>query len=85
MNSRRHSLILCLFFAGCLFPARLAAQTATPTPVLTPSDAKAEAIVTRAIEVVGGNLYLNIQTVVGRGFFTAFRDGIRWIQLEVQL
>jgi hypothetical protein len=79
MNPRCFSIILCLSVAGCLFPARLAAQTATPTPVPTVSDPKAEAIVTRAIEVVGGNSYLNIKTVVGRGFFTAFRDGISQI------
>jgi hypothetical protein len=79
MNLRGQSIILGLFLTGCLFPARLAAQTATPTPIPTASDPKAEAIVTRAIEVVGGNSYLNIQTVVGRGFFTAFKDGISQI------
>jgi hypothetical protein len=40
------------------------------------STAKAEAIVKRGIEVLGGSAYLNVQTVVGRGFFTAFQDGI---------
>ena len=75
MNSRRQSIFLWLFLVGCLFPVGLAAQTPAPTPVPTSSDLKAEAIVTRALEVVGGNSYLNVQTVVGRGFFTAFKDG----------
>src|SRR6266508_1490940 len=75
MNSRRQSIFLRLFLVGCLFPVGLAAQTPAPTPVPTSSDLKAEAIVTRALEVVGGNSYLNVQTVVGRGFFTAFKDG----------
>src|SRR5712691_7067293 len=37
---------------------------------------KAEAIVTRAIEAVGGNGYLNVRTVVGRGLFTAYQEGM---------
>jgi hypothetical protein len=39
-------------------------------------DAKAQAIVARAIEVLGGNAYLNVRTVVGRGFYSSFKDGI---------
>lgn len=38
--------------------------------------AKAEEILKRATEAIGGNAYLNVRTVVGRGFFTIFRDGI---------
>lgn len=38
--------------------------------------AKAEQILARAIEVVGGSNYLNVKAVVGRGFFTSFVDGI---------
>ncbi len=50
-------------------------QDSAPTP--SPQDpARAEAIVNRGIEVLGGNSYLNVKTVVGRGFFTAFQDGI---------
>jgi hypothetical protein len=37
---------------------------------------KAETIVTRAIEAVGGNSYLNVRTVVGRGLFTAYQEGM---------
>ena len=38
--------------------------------------AKAEAILTHAIEALGGADYLNVKTVVGRGFFTTFADGM---------
>ena len=41
--------------------------------------AKAEAIVNRGIEVLGGSAYVNVHTVVGRGFFTSFQDGISQI------
>jgi len=37
---------------------------------------KAEAIVTRGIDAVGGNNYLNVRTVVGRGLFTAYQEGM---------
>ena len=48
-----------------------------PAPKPSPENvAKAEAVVNRALEVLGGNAYLNIKTAVGRGFFTSFQDGM---------
>ncbi len=38
--------------------------------------AKAEEVVKKAIEAVGGNTYLSVRTVVGRGFFTTFKEGM---------
>jgi hypothetical protein len=50
---------------------------ATPSPVQTPPQTeRAEAIVSKAIEVAGGTNYLNVRTVVGRGFFTPFQEGV---------
>jgi hypothetical protein len=46
----------------------------TPSPSPTPDD-KAEQIVQKAIQAVGGPAYLAVQTAVGRGFFTAYNDG----------
>ncbi len=60
----------------CCLPLCLQAQSNTPPSKATAPDPKAEAIVTRAIEVLGGSAYLNIKTVVGRGFYTAFQDGM---------
>lgn len=37
---------------------------------------KAEAIVQRAIQAVGGERYLAVRTVIGRGFFTDYKDGV---------
>lgn len=79
MISRRQSIFLLLFLVGCLLPARLAAQTTTPPPPPAAPDQKAEAIINRAIEVLGGNAYLNVKTVVGRGFFTTFHEGLSQI------
>lgn len=41
--------------------------------------AKAEAILNRAIEVLGGPAYLNVKTMVGRGFYTTYQDGVSQI------
>lgn len=54
----------------------LQAQSNPPAPNTGAPDPKAEAIVTRAIEVLGGSAYLNVKTVVGRGFYTPFQDGL---------
>ena len=59
----------------CCFPPSLAAQSNAASPKSVVTDSKAEAVVARAIEVIGGNAYLNVKTVVGRGFYTAFQDG----------
>lgn len=60
------TLMLLVFAQICV------AQTESPSP--TPDD-KAEQIVQKAIQAVGGPAYLSVQTVIGRGFITEFRDG----------
>ncbi len=37
---------------------------------------KAEKIVQRAIQSVGGDRYLGVRTLIGRGFFTNYKDGV---------
>lgn len=54
----------------------LVAQTIEPPKQPAPPDPKAEAILSRAIEVLGGSNYLNVKTVVGRGFYTSFEQGM---------
>jgi hypothetical protein len=68
---KRISAILFVLIA----PAWCVAQTAN-TP---PADDKAEKIVQRAIEVLGGDRYLAVKTVTGRGFFTDYKDGVSGI------
>ena len=60
----------------CCLSLSLQAQSTTPPPQTGVPDPKAEAVVARAIEVLGGSAYLNVKTVVGRGFYTAFQDGM---------
>ena len=46
------------------------------------TDDKAEKIVQRAIEVLGGARYLAVKTVTGRGFFTDYKDGVSGIPVR---
>ena len=60
------ALILSLVFAQ------------TPAPAAT-VDEKSQQVIDRAIQALGGEKYLNVQTVTGKGFYTTFRDGISQI------
>jgi hypothetical protein len=46
--------------------------TQTPASV----DQKSQEIIDHAVEALGGQKYLGVQTVLGKGFFTAFKDGM---------
>src|SRR5215216_3240811 len=50
----------------------------TPAPSAT-VDEKSQQIIDRAVEALGGQKYLNIQTVTGKGFYTTYRDNISQI------
>lgn len=67
------SFALLLLFVLAL-PFHISAQDKPVVP--PPVDAKIEAIINHAIDALGGSNYLNIKTSVGRGFFTAFQDGV---------
>ena len=61
-------LILSLFLAQ------------TPAPAASASvDEKSQQIIDRAVAAVGGQKYLNVQTVIGKGFYTTFKDGFSQI------
>jgi hypothetical protein len=69
-------IVLFLLFLSSAEAFAQQEQAVKPSPENT---AKAEAILNRAIEVVGGDAYLKIKTVIGRGFFTTFQDGMSQI------
>src|SRR5437660_8529716 len=57
-----------------LSPATVSlAQTDKPA---VSNDEKAQQIIERAIKTVGGDRYLQVKTIIGRGLFTNFADGI---------
>lgn len=75
MMLKLQKLLFVLTMVFLLAPA-LTAQTAEPSKLSASTDAKAEEIITKAIAAVGGANYLNVKTVVGRGFYTSFLDGM---------
>jgi hypothetical protein len=71
----RQRLITIIFSILLCATSSFAQQSVPPKPS-DENTAKAEGIINRAIEVLGGSSYLNVKTSVGRGFFTAFQDGM---------
>ena len=63
------TIAITISFTSAQTPNTASARTENP------ADNKAETIVNRAIEAIGGSAYLNVQTVVGRGFYTTYQDG----------
>ena len=76
MLSRRLTFALFAIFIAAGF------GFAQPAATAGKPDDKAEQIVQKAIEAVGGQTYLNVTTVVGRGFFTEYRDGVSLVPLR---
>lgn len=66
-------LVACTLF----FSALALGQTsnATAPSGQNSNDSKAETIIKGATAAVGGDAYLNVRTVVGRGFYTTYQDG----------
>jgi hypothetical protein len=54
-------------------------QQPTATAVV---DEKAEQIIKRGIEAMGGSNYLNVRSVIGQGLYTQFRDGQSGLPLK---
>jgi len=67
--------IVLLLYLAAFLPLTVNSQTVTPKPDST-ADEKSEQIIKHAIEVLGGVNYLNVRTIVGRGFFTSYHEGI---------
>jgi outer membrane lipoprotein-sorting protein len=45
-------------------------------------DEKAEQVVQKAIQAIGGDAYLNVKTVIGRGFYTSYHGGVSGVPLR---
>ncbi len=57
-------------------PKQDAPKQAAPAPLASKVDEKAQAIVARAVEALGGAAYLGVRSVVSQGYYTQFRDGV---------
>ena len=67
---RSKVLSLVILFVCLAFSVSVAKAQSEPA-----ADEKSRQIMDRAIEVLGGANYLNVKTVIGKGFYTGFRDG----------
>ncbi|MEO8435315.1 MAG: hypothetical protein ABI596_10510 [Pyrinomonadaceae bacterium] len=70
-------LALLLLTGSASVRVSVRAQTLAPnSPAESAEDQeKAEAIIKRAVEVLGGPAYLNVHNIIGRGFFSPYKDG----------
>lgn len=71
---KRLLAVLLLLFGLTTLPA-LAQDNKAATQPQTQVDEKAEQIITRAIEAMGGSSYLSVRSIIGRGLFTQYKDG----------
>src|SRR6266487_3388327 len=65
-------LVAWLFVVYAVQPGNVVSQQPTP-------DAKAEEIINRGIEISGGSSYLNVRSMIARGFYTAYQEGMSQI------
>jgi hypothetical protein len=71
------SVKLLLLQICLIFGLGVAAKAQTPGPAASSSvDEKSQKIIDHAIEVLGGQAYLSVQTVTGKGFYSDFKDGV---------
>jgi hypothetical protein len=66
-------IIACTLLSGV---ATLGQTSNAGAPAVQPANEKAETIIKGAIAAIGGDTYLNVRTVVGRGFYTTYQDGV---------
>jgi hypothetical protein len=81
----RTSLAGKLTFASLFFTLAAlacAAQSQTTEKPTTAVDEKTEKIVQKAVQAMGGDRYLNVKTIIARGFFTDYHDGVSGIPLR---
>ena len=70
--NKRMCLVRAIALAFIVSSLLYAQNPATPGAA---NEAKAEQIIKKAIEALGGNAYLSVKTVTGRGLFTPYQNG----------
>jgi len=67
---------------SAIFALIVSTWCAAQTTNLQPSDDKAEQIIQRALQAVGADHYQQIKTLIGRGLFTEYHDGVSGIPMK---
>jgi hypothetical protein len=78
----KRSLISKLVAASLSLLLAAFACTAQSDKSAPANDEKAQSVVQNAIKAMGGDRYLNVKTVIGRGFFTDYKDGVSGLPLR---
>ena len=65
-------LVLTLAVIGLL---SIAAFAQDPTPTPPPQTEKAEAVIAKAVQTMGGSAYLSVRSQIGRGLYSSMREG----------
>ena len=69
-------IIVTLLIVSLSLVSAVSAQTQTTASAPeNPIDDKSQQIIDKAIEVLGGQAYLSVKSVVGKGFFSPFHEG----------
>jgi outer membrane lipoprotein-sorting protein len=72
---RKSAAVLCLALVVLAFANGVQGQTEPTPPSPATKDEKAEQVLQRAVEALGGGAYMNVRSIIGRGFFTQYKDG----------
>jgi hypothetical protein len=78
IRNRLPPLLLLLFLAYFSIWARGGQDKNSPAQSASGNE-KAEAIIKQAVEAIGGSNYLSVRSVVGRGLYTTYQDGMSQI------
>jgi hypothetical protein len=69
-------IILALLIATLSLISTVSAQNqAVPSTAESSIDEKSQQIIDKAIQALGGSAYLNVKSVVGKGFYSPFHEG----------
>ena len=74
MKSPRTIVVLFILTLSLVSVVSAQNQTTASVPE-NPIDEKSQQIIDKAVEVLGGQAYLNLKSVVGKGFFSPFHEG----------
>lgn len=74
MKSPRTIVVLLILTLSLVSAVSAQNQTTASAPE-NPIDEKSQQIIDKAIEVLGGQAYLSLKSVVGKGFFSPFHEG----------
>jgi len=74
MKSPRSIVALLIVMLSLVSAVSAQTQTTASAPE-NPIDEKSQQIIDKAIEVLGGQAYLNVKSIVGKGFFSPFHEG----------